>query len=171
MKMAYPTCCDTGSGKKRVLAILFRITMGVTLLFSCVNLNTDDYPWAEYYTFPFSRQALMSKINSFKDNNPQYQLVVTLQSGQKVELKNTYTAHFCHVYFYLPDRNETLHCVINISDTARTTQIGLEAVSTGLSFKQWKEFNTNKLSKKENQELKRLFENRILNQLGRWKRK
>lgn len=157
--------------KDKLFAMFFGLVVGFSFLYSCINLNTDDYPWAEYYTFQCSRQALLSKINTFKERNPDYQLIVTLQSGQKVELKNTYTAHFCHIYFYLKSRNETLHCVMNISDTARTTQIGLEAVSKGIGFNRWCEINTKKLTPKENQELKRIFENLILDQLGQWRSK
>ncbi len=157
--------------KDKLFAALFGLVVGFSFLYSCINLNTDDYPLAEYYTFQLSRQALLNKINTFKERNPDYQLVVTLQSGQKVELKNTYTVHFCHVYFYLKDRNETLHCVVNISDTAKITQIGLEAVSKGVDFGRWREINTKKLTPKENRELKVIFENQILDQLGPWRRK
>jgi len=157
--------------KDKLFAVFFGLIVGLSFLYSCINLNTDDYPWAEYYTFQCSRQALLSKINTFKERNPDYLLVVILQSGQKVELKNTYTAHFCHIYFYIKNRNETLHCVMNISDTARTTQIGLEAVSKGIDFERWREINTKKLTPKENQELKRIFENQILDQLSQWRRK
>ena len=147
------------------------------ILLMCTScFYAGSYHNAEVYIFEVSKDELVNKIRVFKDQNPEYKLVTTLENGQTGEYPDGFDEQgvFFYMLFYLEDRDMVLQCVINMSDYIGDTpsSILLNSVSDGIHFRSWKDFNTKSLSRKDNRELKKVFEQEILDQLNiSWKKK
>lgn len=142
-------------------------------LSSCFVIS-GSYPYAEYYRFDIPKDSLISRIKELKKNNPQYNVITTLENGEKEVLQDSCDGYFYCCYFYIKSIKTTLFCVINVSNNEKTkdlpTEIGFVAITTSDNFASWKTINTKELSKEENLKLKKVFETVILNKLGSWKK-
>jgi hypothetical protein len=141
--------------------ILSLVVWGVSL--SCDFFMAGSYPYAECYEFNITQEKLIEKVNIFKEENPAYKLF-TYNKENREEVLDHYTEYFYHIYFYFADINQTIHCIIT-----KYGSIGVDAMSEGVNFGDWKNINTKDLSKKENKEIKKKFETEILDKLGEWK--
>lgn len=141
-------------------------------LFYIASMFTAKYPNTEWYQFNVSTSELIESINKFKDDNPQYKLNSKKKIGDSSDKLGNFGS-FGSFYFYLPSRKSTVHCIIRMGgDTENTTsEIGLNAISEGINFANWKDINTKKLSKEENNDIIKIFESEILDKLGKWKHK
>ncbi len=135
----------------------------ILFLFSCNFFVSGSYGNAEYYDFQFSTQELISRINKFKESNPQYD--TKKYSGGSDKSGNFYT-----VYFYLEDEEAEIHCVLVTGNGRNSTngKIGFTGIDYNNDVFGWKSLNTNNLSKEENERLKAKFETEILDKLGKW---
>jgi len=149
--------------------ILYLYIIGGLFLFkSCDFFAVGSYPFAEYYTFrTYSKKSLIKRINIFKESNPEY--IRTNSNGEKDDSWDEETDSGYIVYFYFPDKNITILCVIK-EGAGNPLRMGFASYSTGTNGGDWKRINKD-IKKKENEELKKKFETEILNQIGGWSRK
>lgn len=143
----------------------------VIMLQSCV-FSAGSYPYAERYKFQISRIELIEKIHKFKQDNPEYKLMTTTKNGNIEEVPDSIIGGFYDIYFHIKDESLTFHCFINMSveieDTP--TELGLSGVTYSKNFATWQRVNTNDLTKERNEEIKKYFEEKILNRFGIWQR-
>ena len=140
----------------------FYIVISLFLLNSCDFFASGSYPFAEYYTFKtYSKESLIKRINIFKENNPEYELP---KGGYRD--KDTSTGYI--VYFYFPDKDITLFCVIKYA--ANPVRLGFESYSNGTNGGGWLRINKD-IKKSESAKLKKKFEIEILNEIGGWSKK
>jgi hypothetical protein len=139
------------------------------ILFSC-----GSYYYSEGYKFDISREELINRIKKFKETNPEYRLFTTNEEQELMEYPEILdtTDIFYSSYFYLKNKDLTLHCVINMSKEVKDTPaiIRFTGISHGVRFSSWKRVNSKDLTKEENKEIKRIFETEILDKLGTWER-
>lgn len=142
-------------------------------LSSCFVIS-GSYPYAEYYRFDIPRDSLILRVKELKKNNPQYNVITTLENGKEGIYPDHYNNNFYICYFYIKSIRTTMHCVINVSNSESVknlpAEIGFSGVTTSDNFASWKTINTKELSKEENLKLKKVFETVILNKLGSWKK-
>lgn len=138
----------------------------ILVIISCDLIVSGSYPYAEYYYIDISQDDLIKKITSFKETNPQYKIYTTNENREKVEVKDD-TANYYQSFYFNLGNDSVILCVINIGSEVpkNSTKMGLVRFSTQKNFGSWKSINTKELSKKDNAEIKRIFENKILNNL------
>ena len=126
--------------------------------------------YSERYTFNKKREDLISKINYFKNQEPQFKVMTTFEDKTRGELPDKYIQNFYRFYFYLPEEKITVHCVINTNGADLPVVLQFVGISRSANFASWERINTDQLSKKDNKEIKKKFETEILDKLGKWKR-
>ncbi len=153
-----------------LLFILFFIS-------SCGLIISGSYPHSENYTFDIPREKLITKIKEFKDRNHVYKVMTTFENGEKGELPDGMNPQdtssvFYGCFFYISSLQTTVNCVVNMSKEipASPTLIQLVGMTKSRNMVNWKRINTKDLLKSENAQVKKVFENQILNKLGAWKR-
>ncbi len=150
----------------------FFIIILLMVYVSCQFIVSGSYSDSEDYRLNISREELISKINDFKNENPEYKVMTTFEDGKKGELKDRMDAEntFYSIWFYYTEQKTTLFCVINMSGKIPSKPAIIQLVSKTKSknFGSWKDINTEQLSKEENARIKKIFENKILNNLGEW---
>jgi len=146
--------------------IIFISTISISLIFCLLQaikyVAPGSYPFAEIYEFNSNEKQLIDLVENFKKNNPQYNVPMNnLFDGRKDS--NDY---WFHVYLYYPNENELIYFWIRqSSSSSEKTEIGLVSINEGLILGNWKEVN-DKFSRSENREIKKKFEERVLNKLG-----
>lgn len=150
---------------------LLLFSISVILLQSCF-FSAGSYPYAERYEFDMSRNELIEKIDKLKEEYPEYKLITTVENGNVEEVPDSVVGGFYDAFFYIKHKNLTIHCFINMSSEIRDTpvELGLSGGTYSKNLASWGRVNTDDLTKKENAEIKTLFETEILDKLGTWKR-
>lgn len=148
----------------------YLILFSVFILQACV-FSAGSYHYAEYYEFDMSRTEIIERINEFKQKNPEYKVMTTVENGDIREVSNSNNGVFYELYFHIKEKNLTFHCFINMSSEIKNThaELGLSGVTYSKNFAYWYKVNTTDLTKEENLEIKKIFEEKILNQLGKWR--
>lgn len=146
--------------------------LGCIFLLSSCFIISGSYPYAEYYKFNIPSEELVGRIKALKKSNLQYNVITTLENGEKGVYPDHYNNNFYSCYFYIKSIRTTMHCVINVSKEVedKTAKIGFVGVTTSANFASWKTINTKELSKEENAKLKKIFEILILDKLGAWEK-
>lgn len=143
------------------------------LFLSIILLNcAGSYYYAEPYLLDISRTDLIDKIRKFKDENPEYKSI-TIESGIPEEYPKDHRGElFYSFYFYLPEKEMIVHSVMNMSEqiSDNPANFAFTGVTKNKNLGGWKSINTRDLSRKENKEIKRMFETEILSKLADWKR-
>lgn len=138
------------------------VIMCLLHIYSCDFFAVGSYPFAEYYSFKtYSKESLIKRINIFKDNNPEYEMP---GESWDHDSNSGYLA-----YFYFPDKDITLLCVIK-DDGLNPVKLGFESYSNGTNGGTFYRINKD-IKKSESAELKKKFETEILNQIGGWSRR
>lgn len=161
---------------KRVIRIFCISTLVLT--FGYIGYKVVDilshfagsYSYSENYTFNTQREDLIVKINHLKNQEPQLKVMTVFENGKIGELPDRHLQNFYSCYFYLPKNKITAHCVINTNNTGYPTVLQFVGISEYANFASWKSINTDQLSKKENKEIKIIFETEILDKLGKWRK-
>lgn len=148
------------------------ITLLVLICQSCI-VGSGFYPYAEKYVFDIYRDELIDNVDKFKEENPEYKVMTTFQSGIIGE-HDGINGGFYNFYFYFKSIDSKVHCIINMSEfiDEKPTYFMLASISRGKEFRgEAKMVNTKDLTRKENKEIKNLFETEILDHIGiSWKR-
>lgn len=146
------------------------IFIGYKIIIFGYNFTGDNYLHSEEYIVKKTYSDLDWEVYNFKKSNPEYALFRINEQGEKYIHKDYQSSKHFHVFFYFEDINLTIQCLLDpIND--KKSLLSLYAISKGVNFASWKSINTNDLSKKENEEIKKKFEVEILDKLGKWKHK
>lgn len=141
------------------------IKLGVVFLFliSCVacDFAPGSYPYAEEYEFKCNEPDLISAVEIFKRENPDY--CVPISSFVVDGRRKNMVDHWYHVYFYIKDENKILKTWIRQLDS-KTTNFAFVAVKFGVDSNEWKLINR-ELSSENNKIEKEKFEKRILSKI------
>jgi hypothetical protein len=100
-------------------------------------------------------------IHKFKEHNPGYVLPnsIPLKDGRR-----SIDDHWYHIYFYYPEENAIVKTWTRPISGSKTT-FAFVGINIGANLGNWKFVNKD-FSHDENDKQKRLFEERILHQLG-----
>jgi hypothetical protein len=119
-----------------------------------------------------SDNSLILEIRNFKKQHPEFKVMTTFENGKRGEMHDGLDSRgvFYSSYFYIEDQHMTLHCTINMSKEmpSKSSTIQLIGISQSSNFGNWKRINSKDLSRKQNAQIKEIFENRILKKLGKW---
>lgn len=138
-----------------VLAVAIAVIIYVAKLFS-----PGSYPHAEEYELPVDEATLITIIQKFKEENPQYQ--VPAQTGL-IDQRTGFNNLLYRVDFYYPEENQILFTWIRSAGKQKTT-LAFVSVNDGLVLGNWKRINED-FSSSENAEQIKKFESRILNRV------
>jgi len=121
---------------------------------------SGNYSYAEIYEFNIKETQLIKIVEDFKQKNPQYIVPIEkLKDGKKDS-----SDYYYGVYSYYSSENNIIYFFIGSSDKGKA-QIGLVSINDGLTLGHWRDVNKD-FSHSENKEVKKVFEQRILNNLG-----
>ncbi|MBK8712291.1 MAG: hypothetical protein IPL97_10535 [Niastella sp.] len=126
------------------------------------NFAPGSYPYAEEYEINVNESDLIEAIQNFKKDNPQYIVPeqTQLNDGRNNEAGQNY---WYHIYFYNQDENKIIKCWTRPIDKGKTT-FAFIGINQGLELGNWKMINKD-FSRSENKEVKKKFEERILNKI------
>jgi len=139
-----------------IIGFLFFSLIGTI---SC-NIAAGSYAYAEVYKLKVTESELVSIIQEFKKNNPDYCVPDEVQVKDGRSDKND---HWYHIYFYYKEENKIVYTWVRQFDR-ETTDFAFVALNNGLTLGNWKDIN-NDFSRKENKLEKAKFEQRILNKI------
>lgn len=124
---------------------------------------SGSYPFSESYRIPLSSKDFIEKFKQFKDNHEEYKVFTVDKNGQPKELKDTLDQNF-YTFWVNVGQDSTLFFVINsnLNTEGTHTEIKLVSLSEKQYFGDWKQINTDDLTDDENQQIKQLFQNKIL---------
>ena len=156
--------------KRGLFFLLFLVVIYIIyILIFAYNFTGDVYRNSEKYIVNIQDQELIKKINSFKEENKDLQLITTNEEGNEIHFKDYTSRKYYHVFFYFSDLDLTIQCLLNSSDN-KSSNLALYSISKGVNFGSWKDINTKDLNKKYNKEIKKKFESEILDKLGKWRK-
>lgn len=137
----------------------FLLIVFLSKIIAC-NIAAGSYSDAEEYEINVNESTLIEAIQNFKKNNPQYNVPkqIQLQDG-----RNDDKDHWYHIYFYYPEENQIIYTWTRPADNGKTT-FAFVSINQGLTLGKWKDINKD-FSSTENKELKKKFEERILNKV------
>ena len=121
-------------------------------VYFALSLAPGSYPNAQGYTLKYSESDVINAINTFKENNPQYKVLIT--DGRRDSKEYWY-----HAYFFLLIENKVIHSWTRPRNEGET-EFALVAMSDGFLGK-WKCVNKD-YEYSENQLVIHMFEERIL---------
>ena len=112
------------------------------------------------------------KSETIKSTNTTNQVWSNQQSGDSINPDGAgrYKKWNYSLYFYFEEEDYTLYCFV-LEKGLDHSIIILNSISQGKKFASWKIINSESLDKKVNERIKKKFEDLILNNLGRWRRK
>lgn len=143
-----------------IATVCIAFTVGVAYVY-----QPGSYVGAEEYKLEdiSSKEEFLSKADSLKAIYPEYRAYCI--DRDTTELIGTPNRYDIAVYFCLKDGKGRMN-IICIADGYRLKLFSASRTVSGCSG--WTDINSNALSDKENERIKRKFENEILNKLGRW---
>jgi hypothetical protein len=144
--------------KKYILIFVSVLLVVIIVFFFGKAFSPGIYPYAEEYELNIDEQTLISLIQNFKDNNPQYKVPETMGL---IDGKKKSNDHWYRIYFYYPDEHQILYTWTRPAGKMKTT-FAFVRINNGTFLRNWKDIN-NDFSDSENAEQKKKFENRILN--------
>jgi hypothetical protein len=146
---------------KRIVYFALGIETLILLWSVSCNLAPGSYPNAEIYELKINETELISAIERFKKNNPDY--CVPEQTQLKDGKSDDKNDHWYHIYFYYKDKNWIIYTWVRQTNKD-ITSFAFVSVNEGLILGHWKVINKD-YSSKENKLQKELFEKRILNEI------
>lgn len=146
--------------KRIVFFMLGIVSLALLCGVSC-NLSPGSYPNAEIYEFRSNETVIISAVESFKNNNPDY--CVPEQTKLKDGKSNDRNDHWYHIYFYYKDKNCIIYTWVR-QISKDMTSFAFVSVNEGLNLGNWKDINKD-FSHNENKLQKEMFEQRILNEI------
>jgi len=143
------------------VSIIVLVIVGIILcvLWIGSKLAPGSYANAEKYEINVNDSILVSAINKFKNDSPQYNVPVETQLKDGKD-ENSY---WYFVYFFYPKENQIIETWTR-QDSKNKTIFAFVAVNEGLTIGNWKEINRD-FTRSENKMQKKMFEERILNKL------
>lgn len=148
-----------------MLAILTLIIGGV--IWFGYNFAPGSYPYAEEYELDYPEEEVKSAINKFKQENPEYIVPkITVNNHGSWDLTDGQSkepAHWYSIYFYYKNENRILFTWTRPAEKNKTT-FAFVSINDGLNLGNWKRINKD-LSRSENKEEKKKFEEWILNKV------
>ncbi|NVO09210.1 MAG: hypothetical protein HXX16_04535 [Bacteroidales bacterium] len=146
--------------RKIINCVIGMITITLICAISC-NFSSGSYPNAEIYEFKINESEIISIIERFKKNNPDY--CVPEQTQLKDGKSDDRNDHWYHIYFYYKDKNWIIYTWVR-QTSKDMTSFAFVSINEGLNLGNWKDINKD-YSSKENKLQKELFEQRILNEI------
>lgn len=150
--------------------IIILLFLGYEYLSFVSGFSGNSYSNTEKYVVSLPYNDLKNRINTFKEENPQYFLITSNEKGEDIVYEDDEDERYYYIFFYYKDIDLTIQCLLEPKNEGNSL-LSLYAVSKGVNFASWKLINTDDLTKKENKELKNKFETEILDKLGKWKHK
>lgn len=137
----------------------FTLIVFLSKITAC-NFAPGSYPYAEEYEINVNESTLIEAIRNFKKNNPQYNVPeqTQLQGGRHGDKDYWY-----HIYFYYAEEDQIINTWTRPVNKGKTT-FAFVRINQGLTLGKWKDINRD-FSGSENKELKKKFEERILNKV------
>ncbi|MBF0575441.1 hypothetical protein [Dysgonomonas sp. GY617] len=133
-----------------------------------VDVYGQDYRIDNISSF----KEIQDKIDSIKTEYPQYRAYASDGKKQTMELvwQETQSKDYV-VFFCLKKEKATVLCYIrkDAEEPLENVRITLLRLSKSRNIS-WKDINSKALSKEENEKVKDLFEQEILNKLGKWRK-
>jgi len=146
---------------KKYLSIILTVVITLaTLIYLEKQFSPGSYGDAEQYELSIRESDLIKKIETFKNENPQY--MVPDEVGL-VDGRRDAQDHWYHIYFFYPQENQIVYAWVRKSGKQKTT-LAFVSVNDGLVFGKWKDINKD-FSSSENENQIQKFEDRILNKL------
>ena len=131
-------------------------------LISMVASRPHDH--VEEYEYKVSEKELIDRIIAFKKENPQYN--VPKETNLEDAYGDTIVTKYYHVYIYFPAENKIVYFFItNDLEDKNISSLNLYSINDGLQLGHWRDVNK-QLGFKENREIKRKFQERVLDKLG-----
>lgn len=147
--------------------VLFPIAL--ILIFPSCNFAPGSYPNAETYELHYAENEVKEAIGKVKENNPNFLVPkVTINNQGSWDLLDEQTQdppYWYKIYFYYKDENQILFTWIRPSGKNRTT-FAFVSINNGLDIGNWKDINKD-FEGSDNEEQKKKFEQRILNEVKR----
>ncbi len=129
---------------------------------------SGSYCYAQEYEFNIDEDRLITAIENLKKSDTQYNVPFVYRNGERVDVpqdgKRNGSDYWYQLYFYFPDKKEIIHFWTRPLERGTTT-IGFVGINNGLELGNWKDVNKD-FDSKENKEIKKLFQERILDKLG-----
>ena len=136
---------------------------------SCDMYLSGSYPYAQAYECNTYRKNLLTALKSLKNKDPSLEMKATNEKDSMVTLDGQ-DNYFYDCYFRIPlhDSIIVMHSVV----TADTIPAIIKLDSTmPENFNTCRKINTKDFSKEENEQMKELFEKKVLNRINvEWKR-
>lgn len=142
---------------KKGLKIGIAIIVVALLIKIILSVAPGNYSHAERYTLNGNIDSVISIIENFKNENPEYNIPKALVLEDK---KKDY---WFFIYFYYQDKNQIL-CTWLRSDGKTKTTFAFVSVNEGLDLGNWKDVN-NDFGFFENRRIKKEFEEKILDKI------
>lgn len=145
--------------KYLLIALVIGIAIAV-FIYGARLFSPGSYPYAEEYELSVSESELISMIDTFKEENPQYKVPGQVGlSDERIGFNNL----LYRVNLYYPQENQILFIWTRPFGKQKTT-LAFIAVNDGLTLGKWKYINKD-FSSSDNREQKEKFEDRILNKI------
>lgn len=161
--------------KKKTILIIGIISISVSIVvFGFIVIADNFLPlgsqrFTEFYKFHSTEMNLINAVEKFEVKNPDYLLpdTVYLPSGQKIHMNKIQRDTNLYAYFfYLYDSNKNQIIVFYIRQQSEAScTLGFIGVNQGLTLGNCKIVNDN-INSEDNRELKKEFEENILDKLG-----
>lgn len=144
--------------KNKSFKFLFYYFFSISIFFiSCSNFAAGSYPYAEEYIINADNNDLISAIDFFKKNNPQY--IVPSDVGV-LDGKKEHGDYWYNIYFFYPEENQIVFTWVRAEEKNQST-FALVSINNGQTLGNWKDINKD-FSRAENIKQKKNFEDRIL---------
>lgn len=149
-----------------IATVCIAFTVGVAYIY-----QPGSYVGAEEYKLEdvTSKEEFLSKADSLKAIYPEYRAYCIDRDTTEL-IDDSPDTHERAVYFCLKDGKVRMNmiCIVVPSEPG-ICRLKLFSVSRTVSgCSGWTDINSNALSDKENERIKRVFESEILDKLGRW---
>ena len=159
------------NNKKAYIILLIIAIVGFVIYpaFKFIGGFAGSYHSAEWYVFDQTEGGLIETVTNFKNEHPDYKVMIPLESGELEELQDEFVnaGYYYKCKFYLKDEKVTFSCVIHKVENVPETTIGLVSVIPDYDSPR---LVNKELGWDENRKMKKLFEQEILNKLGTWKK-
>jgi hypothetical protein len=130
--------------RKELLKLCLYLATIMLIFYACGFVSSGSDVDAEYYRFPISRTKLISLIDKFKEEHPEYRLIKISAEGVETEILDRYSDNTYILHFYFKDTSQVILCVIHGSDDLVPISIGLVSVGKSGNYRR---VNTKELTK------------------------
>jgi hypothetical protein len=119
---------------KKIIGLL----IALQVLTACSNFAAGSYPYAEIYEVKANEAKIITAIEQFKKENPEYNVPpeVGLIDGRS-DGKGDY---WYHIYFYYKKDNAIVYSWLRPSEEG-STSFALVSINQGLELGNWKDIN------------------------------